>query len=63
MSSENQDAAYWIERAREAQAAAEQLTTPQAKRIMLEVAAGYQRMAQFTEERTGRPRIVFFTKK
>jgi len=63
MSSEKQDAAYWFERAREAQAAAEQLTTPEARRILLEVAAGYQRMAQFTEERTGRPPLVFVTRK
>ena|SRR5436189_6383643 len=36
---------------------AEQLTTPHARRIMLEIAAGYQRLAQYTDERTGRRKV------
>jgi hypothetical protein len=30
------------------------MAAPEAKRLMLEIAAGCQRLAQFTEERTGR---------
>ena len=37
---------------------AEQLTTPDARRIMLEIAAGYQRLAQYTLERTGRQKAT-----
>jgi hypothetical protein len=48
------DETYWLERAREACAQANRMTVPEAKRLMLEIAAGYQRLAQFTEERTGR---------
>jgi hypothetical protein len=48
------DETYWRERAREAVALADRMTHPQAKRIMMEIAAGYQRLGQMTEERTGR---------
>jgi len=48
------DEDYWLERAREAYALAGQMAFPEAKRQMLEIAAGYQRLAQTTEERTGR---------
>ena len=48
------DEEYWLERARDAYAQAEQLAYPEAKRIMLEIAAGYQRLAHSTQERTGR---------
>jgi hypothetical protein len=48
------DEEYWLERAREAYAQAEQLAYPAARRIMLEIAAGYQRLAHSTQERTGR---------
>jgi hypothetical protein len=34
------DEKYWLERAREAYAQAEQLTYPEARRVMLEIAAG-----------------------
>jgi hypothetical protein len=47
----------WLERAREARLQADQLTTPDAKRIMLEIAASYQRLAQYAEERTGRRKV------
>jgi hypothetical protein len=53
------DESYWLERARAARAAAEQLITPEAKRIMLEVAAGYQRLAHYVEERTARLKATF----
>ena len=50
------DEDYWLERAREAYALAEQMAYPEAKRQMLEIAASYQRLAQSTQERTGRPK-------
>ena len=58
MPSKPHDEQYWLERAREARLQADQLTTPHAQRIMLEIAAGYQRLAQYAEERTAgrRPR-------
>jgi hypothetical protein len=43
---------YWRERAREAREQADNLIHPEAKRVMMEIAAGYQRMAQYAEERT-----------
>lgn len=46
----NQD--YWHERAKEAREQADTLTHPEARRVMMEIAAGCQRMAQYTEERT-----------
>jgi len=45
---------HWLDRAKEAFTQADRLTHPEAKRMMLEIAAGYQRLAQLTEERTGR---------
>jgi hypothetical protein len=48
------DAQYWRERAEEAYVQADRMTHTEAKRMMLEIAAGYQRLAQLTEERTGR---------
>jgi len=53
VSSKPLDEKYWLERAREAGAQADLMTQPEAKRMMLEIAAGYQRLAQMTEERTG----------
>jgi hypothetical protein len=50
--SNSPDQKYWLELAREACAQAERMTPRDAKRMMLEIAAGYQRLAQFTEERT-----------
>jgi hypothetical protein len=47
------DEEYWLERAREAYAHAGRMTHAEAKRMMLEIAAGYQRLAQSTEERSG----------
>jgi hypothetical protein len=48
------DAQYWQERAEEARLQAEEMTHPPAKREMLLIAAGYQRLAQHAEERTAR---------
>ena len=51
------DEEYWLERAREAYAHAGRMVHPEAKQMMLEIAAGYQRLAQSTEERTGRQKL------
>ena len=48
------DAQYWLDRAEEARLHAEEMTHPPAKREMLLIAAGYQRLAQHAEERTAR---------
>ena len=57
MPSQPPDERELLERARDARLQAEQLTTPDAKRIMLEIAASYQRLAQYTVERTGRRKV------
>jgi hypothetical protein len=54
MPSKPHDETYWLDRARKAHAQAERMANPEARRIMLEIAAGYQRLAQYAEERTGR---------
>jgi len=46
------DAQYWLDRAEEARLQAEDMTHPPAKREMLQVAAGYGRLAQYAQERT-----------
>jgi hypothetical protein len=48
------DETYWYECARDAFALFRRMTRPEAKRLMLEIAAGYQRVAQLIEERTSR---------
>jgi hypothetical protein len=48
------DEQYWRERAEEAYAQADRMTHREARRMMLEIAAGYQRLAQLAEERSGR---------
>jgi hypothetical protein len=52
VASEIRDARYWLDRAEEARIQAEHMVNPEAKRQMLAIAAGYQRMAQYAEERT-----------
>jgi len=52
--SEPLDEEYWLDRAREAYALSDRMVYPEAKRLMREIAASYQRLAQSTEERTGR---------
>jgi hypothetical protein len=46
------DAQYWLDRAEEAWVQAEEMTHPPAKREMLQIAAGYRRLAQHADERT-----------
>jgi hypothetical protein len=52
--SNSPDEAYWRERAEEAYALADRMTHPEARRMMLEIAAGYHRLVQLVRERTGR---------
>jgi hypothetical protein len=52
--SKTADAQYWLDRAEEARLHAEEMTHPPAKREMLQIAAGYQRLAQHAEEGTAR---------
>jgi hypothetical protein len=47
-------AQYWLDRAEEAHLQAEEMTHPPAKREMLQIAAGYRRLANHAEERTAR---------
>jgi hypothetical protein len=49
-------AADWHERAERARAIAQILSTPEAKRIMLQVAEGYTRLARRAERRARRNR-------
>ena len=49
------DAEYWMGRAEEVRRHAAIMTDPAARRTMLLVAAGYERLAQHAEERTFRP--------
>jgi hypothetical protein len=45
---------HWLERAEEARAVAGQMNDPGAKKVMLGIAEGYQRMAKLAEERNAR---------
>ena len=45
------DPKHWRERAEEARTFAEALDDPEAKRMMFEIARGYERLAQRAEER------------
>jgi hypothetical protein len=45
------DAKLWRDRAGEARATAERMADPDAKRIMLAIATGYERLAKRDEER------------
>ena len=49
------DPKHWRERAEEARVHAEQLSHPEAQRMMFEVASGYERLAQKAEERLRNP--------
>jgi hypothetical protein len=48
------DAAYWRERANEVRAAADRLRNDEAKLAMLEIAKGYDAMADTMEQRAER---------
>jgi hypothetical protein len=50
----SEDAAYWRERANEVRAAAGRLRDGEAKRAMLEIAKGYDAMAEIMERRAER---------
>ena len=45
------DPRYWIERAEKARLVAEKMTDPVLKQMMLDVAAGYERLAMRAEKR------------
>jgi hypothetical protein len=47
------DPKHWRYRAEEARAMAESMTDPEAKRLMLNVAADYERLAKRAEDRAG----------
>lgn len=53
-----EDAAYWRELANEARAAAGRLRSADAKRAMLEIARGYDAMAERAEERAEREKVT-----
>ena len=48
------DVGYLLDRAEEARLQAEEMTNPFAKHEMLQIAAGYRRLARHAEERTAR---------
>ena len=45
------DPRYWLDRAERARYVASSMTDPELKRMMLDVAAGYERLAKRAEER------------
>ena len=47
------DPKHWRYRAEEARAMAESMTDPEAKQLMLNVAADYERLAKRAEDRAG----------
>jgi hypothetical protein len=50
------DAEYWRKRAEEARTLAEQMKDTHAKSLMLGIAESYEKIANWTTERTGGPR-------
>jgi hypothetical protein len=48
------DAEHWLSRAEETRTIAEIMTDPEARRIMFDIAEGYDRLAERVVERTGR---------
>ena len=49
------DAKHWQDRAEEARVHADQMSDPEARRMMLEVAAGYDKLAKRAEQKRIRP--------
>jgi hypothetical protein len=47
------DAEHWLSRAEETRTIAEIMTDPEARRIMFDIAEGYDRLAERAVERTG----------
>ena len=45
---------YWLDRARRARTQAEQMVSDDAKRQLMEIAAGYLRLAKYVQERSSR---------
>ena len=45
------DGDYWRNRAEEARAQAEQMSSPKNKRELLDIAAGYERLAELAEDK------------
>jgi hypothetical protein len=54
MPSATHEPEYWLKRAEEARAQARDMVTPEARREMLLIAAGYQRLAEHAERTSGR---------
>ena len=54
MPSKAHDVGYLLDRAEEARLQAEEMTNQIAKHEMLQIAAGYRRLAKHAEERTAR---------
>ena len=48
------DAEHWVSRAEETRTIAEIMTDAEARRIMFDIAEGYDRLAERAVERTGR---------
>jgi hypothetical protein len=46
--------AHWIERAEEARTIADEIRDPESKKIMLEIAEGYERLAVHARRRLGK---------
>ena len=51
------DAEHWLSRAEETRTIAEIMTDAEARRIMFDIAQGYDRLAERAVERTGRRKI------
>ena len=49
-----EDAGHWLSRAEETRTIAEIMTDPEARRIMFDIAEGYDRLAERVVEHTGR---------
>ena len=52
------DAEHWLSRAEETRTIAEIMTDPEVRRIMFDIAEGYDRLAERVVERTGRRESV-----
>ena len=49
-----QDAVYWRKRAKESLAQAEQMSSAQDKRVLLDIASAYQRLAELAADKNRR---------
>jgi len=55
--STHHDAGYWRKRAEEVRATAEQMSRPEHKRDLLDIAAGYEQLAKLAEDKKTRERV------